>query len=272
MTETDAVLKSFAFALLLGALLVFPASWALVSLGLRRRSFQGKELPTGLGIVFLPAVLLACSISLRSSSPYTTLPIPVPQVLFLLAVLSLGLLDDIFGSREEGGLTGHLKALLLHGKVTTGFIKAAGILAASFLLFFFQGPLSREVWIQILLVPLMANAMNLLDTRPGRAGIVFLVLQVAPVPFLLAGGLAQKLTLHPFSLLLASSVAGYLPFDLGRRVMMGDAGSNLLGAALGIYMVELLSPWGQAALLACLVMFHLVTEKYSLNSILEKQS
>ena len=65
-----------------------------------------------------------------------------------------------------------------------------------------------------LLVGLSANALNLFDTKPGRALKAFLI--AAP-----GSGFA------PVAILL-------LPYDLRERVMLGDSGSNALGAVVGL--------------------------------------
>ena len=67
-----------------------------------------------------------------------------------------------------------------------------------------------------LLVGLAANALNQLDTRPGRALKAYLV-----------GCVSSPVRRSATAVLL-------LPYDLREMAMLGDAGSNALGALLGL--------------------------------------
>ena len=85
--------------------------------------------------------------------------------------------------------------------------------------------LGVELVVNGAIIALFANLLNLLDVRPGRAGKVFLLsldpsCPQAPDPSTLLG--------------LIWAVAGYLPWDLRRVVLMGDVGSNPLGAVPGL--------------------------------------
>jgi UDP-N-acetylmuramyl pentapeptide phosphotransferase/UDP-N-acetylglucosamine-1-phosphate transferase len=64
----------------------------------------------------------------------------------------------------------------------------------------------------------------------------------------------------------------YLPYDLKGRVMMGDVGSNLLGATLGMMMVWMFSDLGKMVALGVLILFHLVAEKISFSKVIDQHS
>jgi hypothetical protein len=117
------------------------------------------------------------------------------------AVAALGLADDLW-SGEERGIGAHLAA-----RRTTGVLKLAGIPIV--------GILSTRSLAGGLLVAGCANLLNQLDTKPGRALKAYLVA---------AATLGAPLRL---AVLL-------LPYDLREHVMLGDAGSNALGAMLGV--------------------------------------
>jgi hypothetical protein len=74
-------------------------------------------------------------------------------------------------------------------------------------------------------VALAANAMNQLDTAPGRALKVF-----AGAALLTRGATAGR---YAAAVLL-------LPYDLRERAMLGDGGANALGAVVGLGLVRLL--------------------------------
>jgi hypothetical protein len=131
--------------------------------------------------------------------------VAVPAV---LPVAALGLVDDVW-SGPERGFHAHLRA----GR-TTGVLKLVGIPLYGVLR---TGSLSGGV-----LVGLAANVVNQLDTRPGRALKAFVLASA------LLGRPRRGLAV---AVLLAS-------YDLREMAMLGDAGSNALGAVLGLRSVE----------------------------------
>jgi UDP-GlcNAc:undecaprenyl-phosphate/decaprenyl-phosphate GlcNAc-1-phosphate transferase len=157
---------------------------------------------------------------------------------------AFGCYDDLAGGSDRHGFRGHLGALA-KGEVTTGAIKIAGIgaagLAASLLLD--GGDLGSgragapgqqasafgrltDVVINTGLVAGGANLVNLFDLRPGRAIKVTLLASMA-LGF--SGPGARSATAAP-----AGAAAALLPEDLMERAMLGDSGSNAIGAMLGV--------------------------------------
>jgi len=91
-------------------------------------------------------------------------------------------------------------------------------------------------WLSLLifgtvLIAISANTLNLLDVRPSRALKGFWALSL--VGLLVSGGEGWW-SLLP---LLAGTVA-YAPADFRRQAMMGDAGSNPLGACFGVWVLN----------------------------------
>lgn len=250
----------FVLGLVAAALILPYLRRFIIALGHVRPNYRGEIIPSSMGVVFalVPAVLFAGTFAVRPGAAYLDL---VPA--FLLATGGMafwGLIDDVYGSRQATGLRGHL-VRLLRGEVTTGALKAVGGLTIAFLvsLATAHGP---EILLNTFIIALAANALNLLDLRPGRAG----------KGFLLAGGLlAAAAWPHPF-LVFPAAVGGalvaYLPSDLRGRAMMGDAGSNALGVSLGLTAAWVLSLPAKIGLLVFLVGFHLFTERYSLTEVI----
>jgi len=108
--------------------------------------------------------------------------------------------------------------------------------------------------ITALLVGLAANAVNQLDTRPGRA------LKAFGLGALLLGGAPRKAV--------ATAVL-IAPYDLKEMAMLGDAGSNALGAVLGFSSVELLTGRSRWSAIAALSLLTLIGERRSLGSLIE---
>ena len=153
------------------------------------------------------------------------------------ASAALGLADDLWSGKERG-VRAHLEA----GR-TTGVLKLLGIPLA--------GMLATRSVSGGLLVALSANAVNQLDTKPGRALKAYL-----------AAAFALRAPVGVAVLL--------LPYDLRERVMLGDAGSNALGAMVGLKSVDRLHGWGRLVALAALAGVNLLGERRSLGDLIER--
>ena len=93
-----------------------------------------------------------------------------------------------------------------------------------------------------LLVGLAANALNQLDTKPGRALKAY-VLAALPL----------RAPLVPAVLL--------APYDLREMAMLGDAGSNALGALLGLSSVDRLTGRSRWLAIGALATLNLLGER-----------
>ena len=152
-------------------------------------------------------------------------------------VMLLGFLDDVFGG-EERGFRAHLRA-----RRTTGVLKLVGIPLA--------GLRRTRCPSGALLVALAANTLNQLDTKPGRALKAYL-----------AGALALRAPLGLAVLL--------LPYDLREREMLGDAGSNALGAVLGLNSVDRFHGRGRWVAIAALAGLTVLGERRPLGDLIER--
>ncbi|MBO8127704.1 MAG: hypothetical protein H0Z39_00675 [Peptococcaceae bacterium] len=233
----------------------------IVKAGFVRPNYNGKEVPLGVGLLFLFVPLFVFVLTLLFIED-ETLRLLTVVYLFVTAIMALlGLIDDVFGSRETTGFKGHFKHLW-HGRLTTGALKAIGGLVVAVFASLATAPWD-EVVLNSLLIALAANTLNLLDLRPGRAGKGFLV----GAALLCGAGWG-----HPVLILLATvtgTLLAYLPSDLKAEAMMGDTGSNVLGVSLGLVAVWILSVPTKIALVVALVAIHFLAEKYSFTRIIE---
>lgn len=231
--------------------------------GATRPNYRGESIPVGMGLIFVFVYILAAFLLVYWSAGDLAL-----LVLFLMGVMffaTLGLLDDMLGSRESRGLKGHFGALL-KGKLTTGALKALGGGAGALLISFISMP-GRPWWeilTAALLVALAANTINLVDLRPGRAIKVFYLW------FLIILAVFQDKLPLVFIAPLAGGLLVCAPADLKARAMLGDTGANLLGAALGMVSIWTMTFSTQLAVVIFLLLLHLFTEKYSLTKIIER--
>jgi glucosyl-3-phosphoglycerate synthase len=166
---------------------------------------------------------------------------PARVRLGVAGVAVLGLADDLW-SGPERGFRAHLRA-----GSTTGVLKAVGIPALAL-------AATRSLR-GALLVSLSANALNQLDTRPGRALKAF-----GAGAALLRG---PTRAYAPIAVLLA-------PYDLREMTMLGDAGSNALGAVLGYGSVATFTARGQRLAIAALAGLTIVGELHSLGRLIER--
>ena len=180
----------------------------------------------------------------------------------------LGWIDDTWGDKRIKGLKGHFQAFFHERRVTTGFVKAVGGMVLALWLgfrLFPQAPLS--LLLSAALIALSANAINLLDLRPGRAGGVFLLCSVLLLAF--AFGSEGGRGGFPLLLLVVLPALVVWERDARAKVMMGDTGSNLLGAALGLATVQMVPVGLQGVALLGLLGLHLVAERVSLTKMIE---
>jgi hypothetical protein len=153
------------------------------------------------------------------------------------AVAAIGLADDLW-SGPERGFRRHLSA----GN-TTGVLKLVGIPLV--------GLVATRKLSGALLVGLSANFVNQLDTKPGRALKAYL-----------AGALLVGAPRRAAVFL--------LPYDLREKTMLGDAGSNALGALLGLSSVDRLTGRSRWLAIGALAGLTLLGERRSLGALIER--
>lgn len=171
---------------------------------------------------------------------------------------AFGVYDDLYGATSSKGFGGHLRALR-RGEVTSGIVKIIGIGAVGLAA---ASRVSRNVPEALVggaVVAGTANLWNLFDLRPGRA---LKFASVAALP--LAGGTSSAIA----GAVLGTSAA-LLPADLGEHSMLGDAGANAVGAALGVGLVSRTGLTGRCLALAGLVALTAASERISFTKVIE---
>lgn len=258
-------------ALLRGALCLGGAlcatALAIPLLGLRRRNYLGDTIPVGWGLAPALAALAALAIAGQAAG------VPAAQrtafILTLATFAALGLADDLWGTREHTGIRGHLRALAQRRTVTTGMLKATGGTIVALIV-----PLAilREPVIPALLagglIALSANTVNLLDLRPGRAGAGALCAGTALAVILARAG--QSGAASTMGYLVASLLPVYI-VDRRGRAMLGDVGSNALGAGVGLaFALAFGSILMRGTVLILLLALHAAAERVSLSAVIER--
>ena len=226
-----------------------------------RANYKGDMIPVGLGLVFIPSLVIN-SIILIYSNIVPEKIIMIYMLLFASIAMSfVGIIDDSLGNRGVTGLIGHFKALF-KGSLTTGAFKA---LLGGFVGLTLAVTLSKSIpniIVATLVVALSTNMMNLFDLRPGRAIKAYVILAI--IIFLASAKFNREVMM-----LIVPAVLAYFYFDLRALTMMGDAGSNVLGVSIGVFIVSSFDLPVQLVSLVLLVAIHVLTEKFSLTKIIE---
>jgi UDP-GlcNAc:undecaprenyl-phosphate GlcNAc-1-phosphate transferase len=259
----------FPLAIAISLFLVPAGARGLRDAGLVRENYRGKLLAFPLGAVLATAALvtLAPLAFLNDRADLDLLEPGLRQWLpYLLGIAFLGFLDDALGRGEAvatpRGWRGHWAALR-KGSLSTGAIKAVGALALAAYVVSGRGLESWRYIADVALLILATNLGNLLDLRPGRAekGLA-----------LLAVGLCLGAwTFEPLELLgiFAGPVLVGAWLTLGERAMLGDTGSNLIGAVAGVWLLTTLGGNGRLVALAVVLALTVYGEIRSISATID---
>ncbi len=248
-----------------------------------RENYRGTRVVIGLGLVLVLVALVAGAVVTSAAAlGWDFADAGSPQVIGRLSALGpamvaaalgfglLGLLDDLGATGDARGFRGHLREMA-RGALSTGGLKLVG--GGLLGLFVVAVSADHELTVFELLrdgavVALSANVANLFDRRPGRVAKVGLaVLAVAAVVALLGGMVATTAAVWFWLALLAGSILATLPADLGERAMLGDTGSNVIGALSGLGAVLTLGANGRWIVLLVVLALNVVSERVSFSRV-----
>ena len=264
-------MQSLPFLVSLGvAVAIVPATVrGLQSQGFVRPNYRDREVafPAGIGIVasaLVALVPLALVDELGDSNVFR--PDTGPLLAYVLGVALLGLLDDLVGSvapHQPRGWRGHARTAI-SGGLSTGALKAAGSLGIALFVLSGRGLSAGEYLLAVALLVLATNLFNLLDLRPGRS--------IKALILLGAGVTIGTQDVHPLWTvgLFIGPMLLLLPFDLRERAMLGDTGSNVVGAVAGFWLVLTLNTLGQAIALGLIAIATVYGEFRSISSLIER--
>lgn len=248
---------------LIGTYLMIPLfKNLLVDSNCIRPNYKGEMIPVSMGIVFLPMIIINGIIVAFFTVDFVSMTCLFLFIFGMMAMFFAGIIDDTIGNRDVSGLKGHFKSLF-KGKLTTGGFKA---LFGGFVGLIISVCISKniiDIIVNTLIIALSTNFMNLFDLRPGRAIKVYLVIIII-ILFTLTGYIQM------LPLLILPNVIAYFNYDLKAKAMMGDTGSNVLGISIGILMALGYALNVRIAWLIFLILIHILTEKFSLTKIIEK--
>ena len=259
----------FPLAIAISLFLVPAGARGLRDAGLVRENYRGALLAFPLGAVLATAALvtLAPLAFLNDRADLDLLEPGLRQWLpYLLGIAFLGFLDDALGRGEAvttpRGWRGHWAALR-SGSLSTGAIKAIGALALAAYVVSGRGLESWRYLADIFLLVLSTNLFNLLDLRPGRAEKALALLAV--------GLCLGAWTFAPLELLgiFAGPVLVGAWLTLGERAMLGDTGSNLIGAIAGVWLLTVLGADARLLALAIVLAVTIYGEIRSISATID---
>jgi UDP-N-acetylmuramyl pentapeptide phosphotransferase/UDP-N-acetylglucosamine-1-phosphate transferase len=236
-----------------------------------RENYRGRIVPVGAGIVLAVAAVAAEAVFavLGALDVDAVRATRGPRLLVVLAAVGyglLGLVDDLAaGAGAERGFAGHLRALT-EGRLTTGAVKLLGGGALAVALTGAAHPDGGVGWLIVdaLVIALAANLGNLFDRAPGRAAKVALL---AFAVLLVATGFDERLV--GVAVIAGAALALFVP-DLRERLMLGDAGSNVLGATAGLGVVLATGTTTRIVVLVVVAVLNVASEMVSFSRVIDR--
>jgi UDP-N-acetylmuramyl pentapeptide phosphotransferase/UDP-N-acetylglucosamine-1-phosphate transferase len=263
------VIWAFAVGVVTVRFLRMVSGGILASPALERRNYRDVVIPTAGGLFIVLTVLIVeagrAVLGAIGIGDHAGLTLARSEMLFAVFGFGfLGLVDDLAAVGSDRGFRGHLGALR-GGRVTTGLLKlvaGAGIAVVLVATPGFKD--GRSLVVDALLIALAANLGNLLDRAPGRTIKGGLVVYV-PLALVL-GGAPIGIALAP----VMGAAFGLLGDDLHERLMLGDTGANVIGAALGLGVVLGTEESTRIATMLVLVGLNVAAELVSFSDVIDR--
>jgi UDP-GlcNAc:undecaprenyl-phosphate/decaprenyl-phosphate GlcNAc-1-phosphate transferase len=241
----------------------------LAAQGMVRENYRGANVAFPAGIALVIPVMVALVV-VAPLYELVDLDVLQPWVgmafIYVFGIAFLGLLDDLVGSEagQPRGWRGHFGALR-SGRLSTGVIKAVGGLGLALLVAADPSLDAGAYLLSAAVLVLSTNVFNLLDLRPGRAGKAFVLLGAGLT--IGSGELRPLWTLGLF----VGPILVLLPLDLREVGMLGDTGSNVIGAVAGVWLIlTLTTTLGLAIAAAVLALITLYGEFRSISAFVER--
>jgi UDP-N-acetylmuramyl pentapeptide phosphotransferase/UDP-N-acetylglucosamine-1-phosphate transferase len=258
---------TLAVSLLTAAVVAPPLVRSLRANGFARENYRGASVAFPAGIAIPVAALLALiPLSLLAELADTDVFAPGARaaLAYVVGVALLGLLDDLVGSDLPArGWRGHARAAA-RGGLTTGAIKAAGSLGLALFVLWGAGRSAGEYLLAAAVLVVATNLFNLLDLRPGRSAKALVLLGAG-----LTLGAWDADPLWAVGVF-AGPILVLLPLDLREVGMLGDTGSNAIGAVAGVWLVLALDHTGQAVALAVMALVTVYGEFRSIAAVIDR--
>jgi hypothetical protein len=241
---------------------------ALAAQGMVRENYRGAAVAFPAGIAIASSALVAL-IPLSLLDELASVDVfragTSQAITFVIGVALLGMLDDFVGTGAgmAHGWRGHARAAA-EGSLSTGVLKAAGTLGLALYVMAGRGLDAGDYLLAVSVLGLATNLFNLLDLRPGRSAKALVLLGAGLT--LGAWDVGPLWTLGLF----LGPILVLIPLDLRELGMLGDTGSNAIGAVAGLWLVLTLSTLGLGIAAGLLVLMTLYGEFRSISALVER--
>ncbi|MBU9724100.1 MULTISPECIES: hypothetical protein [Bacillaceae] len=182
------------------------------------------------------------------------------DLIYIVLIWFLGFIDDLYGRAYPKGIKGHFSYFFKRREVTTGFIKAIGVIVVSFTYFLIE--LSIPVFYLLCLLILLPHSMNLLDTKPLRVWKLSIFFLYVPIIILTQEVLAV--------LIISAAFILWAIFESKMKGMLGDNGAMIMGAWMAIASIQLNIVSYQFVLLMFSIIVTLIAERVSIQEWIER--
>jgi UDP-GlcNAc:undecaprenyl-phosphate GlcNAc-1-phosphate transferase len=241
---------------------------ALAAQGMVRENYRGAAVafPAGIAIATSALVALVPLSLLDELADVEVFRAGTSQAItYVIGVALLGLIDDLAGTGAgmPRGWRGHARAAA-GGSLSTGALKAAGSLGLALYVMAGRGLERGDYLLAVAVLVLATNLFNLLDLRPGRSAKALILLGAGLT--LGAWDIGPLWTLGLF----VGPILVLLPLELRELGMLGDTGSNAIGAVAGLWLVLTLSTLGLGIAAGLLVLMTLYGEFRSISALIER--
>lgn len=247
--------------------LLLRPSWS--GSALLRQNYRGHPVVTAAGVVLpLALVVVEGGRAVAGAAGIGADGADQARSAALVTTLGMGLLgalDDLADTGEARGFRGHGRALA-RGRLTAGGAKLVGGMAVAVTAVAVASggeAAVGELLADGALVALAANLGNLFDRAPGRAIKVgaasFLVLALATTGAVVLTGVA----------VVVGAAAALFVDDLHERLMLGDAGANVLGGVVGLGVVLACPPATRLAALVAVAALNVASEVVSFSKVID---
>jgi UDP-N-acetylmuramyl pentapeptide phosphotransferase/UDP-N-acetylglucosamine-1-phosphate transferase len=258
---------TLAVSFLMAAVVAPPLVRSLRDNGLVRENYRGAAVGFPAGIA-IPVVALLSLIPLSLLAQLADSDVFPDHMgvgfAYVTGVALLGLIDDLVGSDMPArGWRGHAR-VAARGGLTTGAIKAAGSLGLALFVVYSLDLGTGDFLLATAVLVVATNLFNLLDLRPGRSAKTLVLLG--------AGLLIGSMDADPLWVvgIFAGPILVLLPLDLREIGMLGDTGSNAIGAVAGVWLVLALDNTGQAVALAVMAVVTVYGEFRSIAAVIDR--
>ncbi|MHB1139190.1 MAG: hypothetical protein ACYC2O_09565 [Microthrixaceae bacterium] len=244
----------------------------------RRTNYRGAELSTAAGLA-VPVAVWCSGAVVAVVVAMGARPDPFAVVSMQMTAVAvggfglLGLLDDLAVDEGASGYRGHLTALF-SGRLSAGALKM--IVGPAVALVVVQPASGDSFWWLLLdgaIVALAANVANLFDRAPGRVTKVATICGAALLLSTVVGGSSAVAYLAPglfgVAIVLGAAWALLMP-ELREEMMLGDAGANPIGAALGLAVVLTQSQTVRVVTVVVLLLLNLLSERVSFSAVIDR--